>query len=202
MANSNISTSPCSNCFKRAWPGRPAHHLCGKCHKTACCNKTYQTVDWKRHKANCGKTDEPSLRSRIEERTGAKGLHELPEDDVYRFLIDSFRLRVGDELHCGAMMYKKEISAGDMVARFKDYLKQAETAGQLLPEWWNEEKREACVAKGDRKDHFSTLHREIPQEQVEEQYGGEILVSSRMRLFAEEATGLSQKEALAAAAAR
>ena len=77
-------------------------------------------------------------------------LHDRPEQDVYKLLIDTYRL-------CMAANYKLEgnVDEGSVYGRapnglrgFRHFLDLAESKDGLLPSWWSPEKRAACDGFG------------------------------------------------------
>jgi mitochondrial splicing suppressor protein 51 len=64
-------------------------------------------------------------------------LHDRPEKDVYRLLIDAYRMRAADNLHLEGVVAPDGIYAGkaDSLQDFRRFLDRVETArkGALLP---------------------------------------------------------------------
>ncbi len=74
-------------------------------------------------------------------------LNNLPEQQVYEYLIDSYRMRIEDDVDTRTVY-----GGADPRPDFRRYLRKAEAKPGILPSWWTEEKRKACVAKGCKKD--------------------------------------------------
>ncbi|KAF4974955.1 hypothetical protein FZEAL_8218 [Fusarium zealandicum] len=74
--------------------------------------------------------------------------HDCPKEEVYRILIDSYRLRMNDMSEC------RQVSDEDVyfvrfatsIIGFRRYLDIAQDTAGFLPSWWNAEKREECEA--------------------------------------------------------
>jgi splicing suppressor protein 51 len=108
----------CETCKKTASAANvDALKQCAKCKKTVYCSRECQKADWKAHKNICAlqaqaafkaedsstyssprlndlETHIPNPFTRLDE---GKYLHDRLEKDVYKLLIDSFRLRQADE---------------------------------------------------------------------------------------------------------
>jgi len=111
------------------------------------------------------------------------------EEKAMTILIDSYRMRVEDELNFRGNEAKDSIyDGGDPVKGFRRYLVKAESVSGLLPRWWNEHKREACVALGARKDHWYRLDRAVEKSDIQEHYGDGAM-PMHLRMLAEEIVG-------------
>ncbi|KAG0283677.1 hypothetical protein BGZ96_011939 [Linnemannia gamsii] len=65
-------------------------------------------------------------------------LHDRPEEDVYKLLIDCFRMRQHDDFAMEGLKDKDGLysGAGHSQAGFKRFLVKAEARQDLLPQWW------------------------------------------------------------------
>jgi hypothetical protein len=79
-----------------------------------------------------------------------KYLHDRPEKDVYKLLIDSFRIRQADDLNFENKTTPGSIYAGasSRIMTFRQYLFKADSP-KLLPSWWDAEKQKECEAFGE-----------------------------------------------------
>jgi splicing suppressor protein 51 len=78
-----------------------------------------------------------------------KWLHGRPEEDVYKLLIDTYRLRVEDDLRRGIVGLGSCYDfAGNGKTGFMHFLKQVEEKRWLLPDWWSPCKACACINSG------------------------------------------------------
>ncbi|KAM0378309.1 hypothetical protein ACHAPK_001829 [Fusarium culmorum] len=117
--------------------------------------------DWKKHKKTCGKGPSAQAAGSSTRGSGSppkgldqpipdpftrldkgKYLHNRPEKDVYRLLIDCYRLRVKD-------MYTLEGEVmEDGLSEFKEFIAKMSTRKGLLPSWWTPEKQTECEEFG------------------------------------------------------
>ncbi len=160
--------------------------LCGRCQKASYCSKDCQSSDWQAHKSSCVKPrpasdvdaslpfshhmavratgqDPATYFQRLYERTHS-------EAEVYKHLIDVYRLRVQDDIDFTGHMHgaHTEDPAGPL-PDFQEFMTFAEEKG-LLPSWWNAEKRQACeaVAVGGGDSDIKSI---IGKQEVQEIYG-------------------------------
>ncbi|KAF5019472.1 hypothetical protein F66182_8511 [Fusarium sp. NRRL 66182] len=117
-------------------------------------------------------------------------LHDRPEKDVYRLLIDIYRLRVED-------MYKMEgdveegtlySGAPDGLAGFKRFLRKASNQEGLLPSWWTPEKQKACENFGMDSSQWQNLMTATEKQDIIEHYG-DSRFPMQLRMFGEAVYG-------------
>jgi splicing suppressor protein 51 len=70
-------------------------------------------------------------------------LHDRPRPDVFRLLIDCYRLRVSDNFNLESIQPPKNLRDG-----FKHFLSFAAQRPGLLPTWWDEGAAAECMAFG------------------------------------------------------
>ena len=175
----------CHSCGKsKSELGLEAVNLkqCGRCQKVSYCNKDCQISDWQAHKSSCQRPrpaldagtslpfshhmavratgqDPATYFQRLYKRTNS-------EAEVYKHLIDVYRLRVQDDIDFTGHMHgvHTEDPAGPL-PDFQEFVTLAEEKG-LLPNWWNAEKRQACeaVAMGGDNDIRSIIGKQEVQE--------------------------------------
>jgi splicing suppressor protein 51 len=115
-------------------------------------------------------------------------LHDRPETDVYRLLIDAYRMRCEDDYAFGGGADEDSIYSGaaDGLAGFRRFL--ARTAGRpgLLPPWWSPAKQKECEHLGMQRgdDNWHDLSCAIEKKDVIEHYG-EPRFPMQLRMFAE-----------------
>ena len=80
-------------------------------------------------------------------------------------------------------LYNREHPRAD----FNAYLNKAEATG-VLPEWWNAEKRKACVAYGFNKAHWSDLNCAVEKSDIIEHYKNPMM-PMQLRMVAEMVEG-------------
>lgn len=114
-------------------------------------------------------------------------LHDKPEEEAYDLIIDSHRMRVEDEFNFQGI--DQGLYAGeDPVPGFRRFLIKAEKTPGALPPWWNAEKREACIRKGDSENQWSNLHSAVEKSDIQEHYNNNTM-PMKLRMFAEEIIG-------------
>lgn len=115
-------------------------------------------------------------------------LNNRSERDVYKLLIDSFRLREDDEYNFRGDISTDSVYDGgsNSVVPFKRFLRAAERQ-KVLPAWWSAEKAKECIAAGKRESNWSNLCSALDMSDVNEHYGTTIYM--QLRIYAEQALG-------------
>ena len=212
MADRDNKEGHCAKCAKTAASGIDLKH-CAKCRTTRYCSRDCQKADWKTHKKACvsngvaaaaapatnatttgqsfDTTESPVIGiDKPFHRLHAKTwLHDRPEQDVYKLLIDTYRLRMEDNYKFEGTVDEGSVygSASNGLQGFRHFLDLAESKGGLLPSWWSPEKRAACEGFG-MKPGWSSLATKIGKQKVIENYGVE-LMPMQLRLFSEQVYG-------------
>ncbi|KAF1835285.1 hypothetical protein BDW02DRAFT_568166 [Decorospora gaudefroyi] len=201
------ATPQCTKCLKTApESGLETLQRCSKCKTTHYCSRECQPNDWKAHKKICCKKQSnhnnstysaPRLNdldlhvrnpfTRLDEGTY---LHDRPERDVYKLLIDAFRMRLEDEKKYENRNTPRSIYSGALssIVPFRRFLDLAATRPRLLPAWWTAEKRAECEAFGE-SGAWNDLRRRVSMEQMREHYG-DSGAHVQLRLLAEFVYGL------------
>jgi len=193
---------------------------CAKCSTTLYCSRDCQKADWKAHKKICSKQtqansgDAPSSSSGFGNASSAatalsppKGLeqpitkpftrldngtylHDRPEIDVYRILIDSYRMRVEDEYVFEGNVSNDSLYGGAPhgLRGFEKYLRSATRRQGLLPPWWNAEKKEACKSLGMDSSSSHYLGHAVEKSDINEHYG-DPRFAMQLRMLAEAVIG-------------
>ncbi|KAM6508112.1 hypothetical protein FALCPG4_018000 [Fusarium falciforme] len=185
---------------------------CGKCTDTPYCSRECQKADWKVHKKICGKSTTPQSPlsdsppgpsrpvlsppkgldkgipdpfTRLDNNTW---LHGRSETDVYRLLLEAYRLRTEDDYTMEGDVDFDSLYAGnpDGLPGFRRFLSAAERRAGLLPEWWNAEKRRNCEMFGMDEDVWQNLKCAIEKSDIIEHYG-DPQFPMQLRMFAEAA---------------
>ncbi|GKU17837.1 unnamed protein product [Fusarium langsethiae] len=162
-------TPPTMACCTVCKKGEPEVTLkrCAKCSSESYCSRECQKNDWKQHKQVCGKGSSASAQATGGSGSPPKGLdqpipdpftrldkgtylHNRPEKDVYRLLIDCYRLRVEDVYNLEGEVMEDSLysGAGDGLAGFEQFLDEMSTLKGLLPSWWTPEKQTECEEFG------------------------------------------------------
>lgn len=110
-------------------------------------------------------------------------LHDRPEDDVYRLLVDAYRLRCDDDAKYGG-------GAEHSLVDFRRFLARVEgtRGGRLLPVWWAPEKRKACEALGMDRAQRQSLYLAVEKSDITEHYGDDQF-PMQLRMFVEAVVG-------------
>jgi splicing suppressor protein 51 len=217
MADANVKPD-CANCAKTQADPNITLKRCAKCQTTYYCSRECQKADWKVHKRVCASnaaaatashtTDANSSSSSAGATAASKGLsvtiskpfhrlddrtwlHDRPEEDVYRLLIDTYRLRMEDNFKLEGRAETDSIYHGNVPdgrKGFQRFLYLAQSHPGLLPSWWSQEKVTGCVAVGMKKGEWSDLARRIEKDDLSEHYGNP-LMPMQLRMFGEQVYG-------------
>ncbi|CAM1507505.1 Fc.00g071460.m01.CDS01 [Cosmosporella sp. VM-42] len=190
-------TASCHKCQKVESPEFSLKR-CAKCNTTLYCGRDCQKADWKAHKKVCGKQAGEASGSRGNGTSSSSGsglsppkgldkpivntftrldnntwLHDRPETDVYRLLLDAYRLRAEDEHNLEGKADADGLYGGasDSLRPFQRFLRRAASRPDLLPPWWNEEKKLACERFGMDQDQWQNLRSGIEKSDIIEHYG-------------------------------
>ncbi|KAK1981239.1 MYND finger [Colletotrichum cereale] len=83
-------------------------------------------------------------------------LHDRPEIDVYRILIDTYRLRTEDIFNLEGVATPKSLYCNgvtDATEGFREFLARVGAVRSLLPAWWDAEKHTECEGLGHKDEH-------------------------------------------------
>ncbi|KAG0252996.1 hypothetical protein DFQ27_007729 [Actinomortierella ambigua] len=120
-------------------------------------------------------------------------LHDRPEDDVYKLLVDTYRMRVEDMYVFEGELDVDSVYGGAQdggIRGFNHFLDEVESHDGLLPSWWTPEHRRACVTYGARsdKDHWSGLCWAVEKHDIVNHYGDQFM-PMQLRMFGEQIFG-------------
>ena len=173
---------------------------CAKCGIASYCSRDCQKADWKTHKKVCGRQVPPPQRSSSAAPTSGGALdapvpdpfirldngtwlHGRPEKDVFRLLIDAYRMRMEDNYKFDGECDEDSIYGGsrDGVAGFQRFLDKVASKGGLLPAWWDEKKKAECVRYGQGEDPWARLDSAVEKADVSDHYNdGQFPMQLRM----------------------
>ncbi|OJD26670.1 hypothetical protein ACJ73_01953 [Blastomyces percursus] len=176
---------------------------CAKCHTKFYCSRDCQKRDWKTHKKICARnapSSENNIPSkglsvaidkpfhRLDARTW---MHDRPKEDVYKLLIDTYRLRMEDEYKFNGDVDMDSIYSGVQDGRrgFERFLGLVNAHSRLLPAWWSQGNVAECMAAGT-KGGWSDLGCAIGKRDVIEHYGNSNM-PMQLRMFGEQIYGHS-----------
>ncbi|RDW93341.1 zinc finger MYND domain-containing protein [Aspergillus mulundensis] len=198
------SDPACNTCAKKA-SDEVTLKRCAKCKTQWYCSRECQKTDWKAHKKTCSKDASEANTGDNSRRTPkglsafiAKPLHELdketwlhnrPEEDVYKLLIDAYRLHLEDQYVFDGDADVDSIYGGQPDSRdgFHRFLRLAERKRGLLPSWWSPEKAKECLATGLRGG-WSSLANAVEKGDIIEHYGDHQM-PMQMRMLSEQICG-------------
>lgn len=218
-----MSSAPaeCSSCRKTQSDLPNPLKRCAKCSNQWYCSRDCQKADWSSHKKVCGKARAesalmshalPSSESHYRSQRTVSGkccipkpftalnngtwLHNRPKKDVFKLLVDTYRMRIEDEyvfegevdedsLYSGA-------SAASALRHFKRFLtktvkKDAARNRKLLPEWWSKESLNECLEFA-RTDEFSNVGYATEKHDIQEHYS-QTDMPMQLRMFSEKIDG-------------
>lgn len=217
-SSSSTENRVCNACKKLESTLPGVLKRCAKCQTTLYCSRDCQKADWKSHKKDCSRNQDArsspasseashpdSQRMENMFRIFASGtptsdnwnifntpnkpgyLARLSEAKAFAAIIDSYRLRKDDEYTFNGEtsgLYNQENPLPD----FRHFLTQVEACGDVLPPWWNREKRRACERLA-LSDNWCNINCAVEKSDIIEHYGGDRLMPMRLRMLAERATG-------------
>ncbi|KAH7394349.1 hypothetical protein BKA66DRAFT_557395 [Pyrenochaeta sp. MPI-SDFR-AT-0127] len=206
----------CAKCKKTAAESQVSSlKNCARCKVTLYCNRECQKDDWKVHKKICASqanargayvgpetvhsSDSSATRLKNLEKhvpnpftrlDQGKYLHDRPETDVYKLLIDSFRMREADDFNfeSKAMAGSVYTGAESSIEPFRHYLAKAAAMPNILPSWWISQKQKECEAFSE-SGIWNDVRRKISKQEVIDHYGDE-KAPMQVRMFAEAVYGV------------
>lgn len=208
----------CAKCSKTVSDSGNPLKKCAKCKTVFYCSRTCQTSDYKVHKKICGLSSgvvEPVVTSTPERTFNfdsgtpvvAKGLdnpikkpfthlhnktwlHNRSEKDVFRLLIDCFRLMLEDDFKFEGNAMIDSLYSGecaDSRIPFRLFLTHVEKVNGLLPAWWTAAKLDECVAFG-LTDSWANLGSAVEKADLIDHYGDSTM-PMQLRIMREIITG-------------
>ncbi|KAK7178332.1 hypothetical protein PSPO01_15620 [Paraphaeosphaeria sporulosa] len=147
MAN---TSSHCSTCQKVA----PDLKRCAKCRSVYYCSRDCQKSDWKLHKKICSKNAIPTSSQHTDAERPKNldvpithpftrldqdiYLHGCSEKDVFKLLLDAFRMRQEDNYTIKGNVDENSVYSGasSSIKGFREFLRLASFKPSLLPPWW------------------------------------------------------------------
>lgn len=205
----SMSELACANCAKTEKDTSEPLKFCGRCNKTTpYCSRECQITHWKTHKKACtsskpndatsgnqnisntNKTLDKAVNKPFHQLEFQTWLHDRTEKDVFKLLIDTYRLSIEDDFNFEHQRDRNTIYGGasDSLKGFQAFISIAEMRQTLLPSWWSEQKRKECEEFGMASDSWHNLRRKVSKSAIIQKYG-DGRMPMQMRMFREQVTG-------------
>ncbi|KAK4639883.1 hypothetical protein QC761_700960 [Podospora bellae-mahoneyi] len=116
-------------------------------------------------------------------------LHGRQEKEIYKLLVDVYRLRADDQSKFEGDADEDGLYGGarNSIEPFRRFLKNVESKSELLPAWWNEEKAKACIELGS-SGGWSSLRSAVEKSDIID-HDGDRFLPMQMRMFCESVYG-------------
>ncbi|KAF9207771.1 hypothetical protein BGZ49_010593 [Haplosporangium sp. Z 27] len=169
---------------------------CSKCRVATYCSRECQKEGWKAHKKQCASlaSNAPEPLSTLVVKPFTKlqnktWLHDRSETDVFKLLIDTYRMRMEDmyKFEGGAEADSVYNGSPDGSEGFKRFLKLAESRPKLLPAWWSQKKATECLEFG-ASDEWASLAAAVDKLDLIKHYGNDRM-PMQLRMFGEQVYG-------------
>lgn len=216
MSSIPSDSAQCNSCRKTQIQLPNPLKRCAKCKSQWYCSRECQKSDWKIHKKLCGDTRvEPESGKNAEPAsmfnssqaicnipnpfTALKNgtwLHNRPRKDVFKLLVDTYRMRIEDEYVFQGEVDEDSIysgaSAESALRHFKRFLTKAieldaERNKKLLPEWWSKNSLNECLEFA-RTDDYSNVGYAVEKHDIQEHYS-QMDMPMQLRMFSEKLDG-------------
>ncbi|KAK8151829.1 putative MYND domain protein [Phyllosticta citrichinensis] len=119
-------------------------------------------------------------------------LHDRSERDTYKLLIDAYRMRAEDDYNYEGDVDMDSVMSGEAstsIRPFKRFLTRIENRKRdLLPDWWNKEKRLRCERTGLNSNNWEDLGAAPEKGDFIEHYE-DPRMPMQLRMFAEDVYG-------------
>ncbi|KAK7509779.1 uncharacterized protein IWZ02DRAFT_507714 [Phyllosticta citriasiana] len=191
----------CGKCGKTA----DGLKRCGKCQIQRYCDRDCQKEHWMTHKLVCGSiaSAEDYKRNYATSRDVTKNLdvpvadpftridkgiwlHDRSQGDTFKLLIDTCRMRMADELTFEKKANPDSVFSEGVtssIGAFRKFLDILETKHrELLPDWWNDEKRQECEQLGMDSNVWESLSAKRGKDDINTYYSDENM-SMQFRMF-------------------
>lgn len=218
MSSAPTDSTECTSCRKTQGHLPNPLKRCAKCKSQWYCSRECQKSDWKSHKKVCGSTSaESNSTSATSSSSAGQGinpkaicyipkpftalkngtwLYNRPKNDVFKLLVDTYRMRMEDEYVFEGEVDEDSLYSGadpESAARhFKRFLNKtirldAKRNKKLLPEWWSKDSVKECFEFA-RTDDFSNVGFAAEKHDIQEHYCQSDM-PMQLRIFSEKIDG-------------
>lgn len=206
LQSDSVNLKSCAKCHATKYCSRECQKTHWKVHKKVCASFAQPTGSQSSSEpAGTGNTPfhaSPSPPHPNQDGNNAKGLavdvdkpfhhlnsktwlHNRPERDVFKLLIDTYRLRMEDNMKAGEVDTDNVYGASsDGRGGFRRFLRLAEKRAGLLPSWWSLEKAVECTDFGLSRG-WSSLASAVEKSDIMEHYGNPAM-PMQLRMFGEQ----------------
>ncbi|KAF2967609.1 hypothetical protein GQX73_g6007 [Xylaria multiplex] len=195
----------CANCWKAL---SDETHMRKCCDGIYYCNRECKRQDFKHHKTSCPNLipkGTPQLPDAALSKKVASPFYRLqrgdylqglPATDIYKLLIDAYRLRVEDNKAYAGTRGEDSIygNAHDGLEGFRNFINRAKEIPRMLPPWWSDKKQAECEGLGRLKG-WSSLSCKIDGADVRSHYNDRFM-DIQLRFLAEDiyGTGIGDRQ--------
>lgn len=117
-------------------------------------------------------------------------LHDRPEKDVFKLLIDAFRMRQADDFKFEGIVNEGSVYTGaaSSLEDFRHFTRLVSQRPGLFPPWWNNSKQKECEEFGETGGNWSSLKKKVDKDSVISHYS-DPRMPMQLRMFAEDVYG-------------
>ncbi|KAJ5591599.1 MYND domain protein [Penicillium hispanicum] len=217
---SPASKNECMACHK-AETNEHRLRLCSRCRTTLYCSRDCQKTHWKAHRFLCTEQVDLAMRMVVFlgtellqfdpiDRPGTSHGLQLhhhkpftaiydqlwlwyrPKMDVYKLLIETYRLRIADDFKENGYIHAGSVYGGAAdggIANFRKFLDKVGSRHDLFPPWWNASHARECVCFGIVPSRWSYLARIVDDTEIRAYYQLPTM-PTQLRLFAAQIYGM------------
>jgi splicing suppressor protein 51 len=156
---------------------------CARCKAVSYCSKDCQKAHWKTHKQICAHIAD------VRAISNNKVYHNRPEEETFKLLIDTLRMRQEDEYaldgeHMSGTIYNQEPNSEKA---FRTFIRKAKAVSGILPPWWDHKSLEKCLSYSRNSADFSLKHAQEKHD-IQETWADKMM-PMKLRMVAERVYG-------------
>lgn len=117
-------------------------------------------------------------------------LHTRPKEDVFKLLIDTYRMRLEDDYLLTGDVPNDSLYGGapNGLRGFRKFFRLVQKKAGLLPHWWNYSMQQLCEVYGMTASNWSNLACAVEKHDIVEHYA-DPLMPMQLRMFGEQVYG-------------